>query len=201
MAVFYYKPDEDTFLLMDATFKVIREKKTIILGEIGCGSGEAIIQLSEKAPLVLAFATDRNIYACRIAKDRIRSASDPNIQVIASNLADCFRPLGNGSILTFNPPYLPENSEEDALLHTNEVIAFVGGKQGWETGFRLASDALTRLRVPAVVIFSTIAISKEKCLEKLSNFGQVRIIALKKLSFEELFAIYVEPFDSKWEST
>ncbi len=193
MVSFYYKPDEDTFLLIDTTHDLLKDKKITILGEIGCGSGEVIITLSEKKQAVLVLATDLNIEACRVTKERSKQESKEDIQVIAGNLGDCFRPLGNGALLLFNPPYLPENKEEDARLKKTELVAFVGGAEGWETGFRFVNDATQRLMVPSIVIFSTIAISKKSCLEKLSRLGNARIVGNKKLEFEEIFAVLVDP--------
>ncbi len=196
MADFYYKPDDDTFLLIDATSRIIENERILVFGEIGCGSGEAIVQLLEKTQAVLSFATDLNVGACRFTKRRVNGKFNSNIQVIASDLANCFRPLGGSTLLIFNPPYLPENKEEDELLDKNELIAFVGGKQGWEIGFRFAKDAAQRLRVPSIVVFSTIAISETECLEMLSSLGDARTIARKKLGFEELFAVLIRPSNS-----
>lgn len=89
-----YPPAEDSFLLLRAALREIRETDRVL--EVGTGSGYVAAGLSGRAAAVVA--TDINPHAVRCARAR-------GLAVVR---ADLFSGLsGPFDLILFNPPYLP----------------------------------------------------------------------------------------------
>ncbi|BDC36168.1 MAG: methylase [Candidatus Methanoliparum thermophilum] len=114
---YIYKPNDDTFILLDAALDEV--KKTDIVLEIGTGCGVIAEALLKKAKCLVA--TDINPFATRVAKKK-------EINVIRTYLFDGIR--GKFDLVLFNPPYLPDDAynEEDKWFN----LALIGGPTGQE---------------------------------------------------------------------
>ncbi|NLO77554.1 MAG: methyltransferase [Methanomicrobiales archaeon] len=110
-----YQPEEDTYLLLSAVAKEIRNSDTVL--EVGTGSGVIAQACSERAARCIA--TDVNPHACRMAHSM-------GVEVVRTNLYDGLK--GPFDLILFNPPYLPtaENERIDDWLE----YALDGGPDG-----------------------------------------------------------------------
>ena len=109
-----YKPDADTYLLLDAARAEVKAGDRVL--EIGTGSGLIAAELAKVTGVV---ATDINPHAVLCARKR-------GVDVVRSDLFCGIR--STFDLIVFNPPYLPTQPEEmidDWLEH-----ALNGGLNG-----------------------------------------------------------------------
>ena len=94
-----YPPAEDSFLLLRAALREVREADRVL--EVGTGSGYVAAGLTGRAAMVVA--TDINPHAVRYARTR----------GVAAVRTDLFAGIsGPFDLILFNPPYLPTAPEE-----------------------------------------------------------------------------------------
>ena len=93
-----YRPEADTYLLLDAAKKEVKPSDRVL--EIGTGSGLISRELAKVSDVV---ATDINPHAALCA-------SCSGVTVVQSDLFAGIR--GTFSLILFNPPYLPTQPEE-----------------------------------------------------------------------------------------
>ncbi len=124
-----YQPEQDTYLLLSAVAKEIRDGDTVL--EVGTGSGIIAQACGER--VVRCVATDVNPHACRMAHTM-------GVEVIRTNLYDGLK--GPFDLILFNPPYLPtaENERMDDWLE----YALDGGPDG-RTVIREFASGLHRI--------------------------------------------------------
>ncbi|XP_043557140.1 methyltransferase N6AMT1 isoform X2 [Chiloscyllium plagiosum] len=123
-----YDPAEDTFLLMDALEKDVKEIKQLcprICLEVGAGSGVVSVFLASIiGPTSFYLCTDINPLAASCSVESAR-CNGVNIQPIITDLVTGLLPrLQNQvDVLIFNPPYVVTPSEEVvvALRHLGLV--------------------------------------------------------------------------------
>ncbi len=109
-----YKPEADTYLLLDAAREEVKAGDHVL--EIGTGSGLIAAELAKVTGVV---ATDINPHAVLCARKR-------GVDVVQSDLFCGIR--SSFDLIVFNPPYLPTQPEEridDWLEH-----ALDGGLNG-----------------------------------------------------------------------
>lgn len=121
-----YSPAEDTYLLLNASLRIIRPGYRVL--EIGTGSGEIAAALMGAGGWVAA--TDINPLAASYAHRR-------GVPVIRCDLFEGIR--GTFDLILFNPPYLPTAPDEriDDWLE----YALDGGEDGRDTIRRFLTDA------------------------------------------------------------
>ncbi|MDV2480532.1 methyltransferase [Methanoculleus sp. Wushi-C6] len=120
-----YPPAEDSFLLLRAALREVRETDRVL--EVGTGSGYVAAGLLDRAAAVVA--TDINPHAVACARSR----------GVAAVRTDLFAGLsGPFDLILFNPPYLPTAPEEriDDWLE----YALDGGPTGRVTIEKFAAD-------------------------------------------------------------
>ncbi|KAF1764111.1 hypothetical protein GCK72_004057 [Caenorhabditis remanei] len=115
-----YEPSEDTFLLIDAIekdIKEIRSREPQLVLEIGCGSGVVSTFVNQAlGGNVTSMATDLNPHAL-----------DDGFICWIGEL------VGKVDVLLFNPPYVPTEEEPS----TNIELTYAGGRTGRSTLDRL----------------------------------------------------------------
>jgi release factor glutamine methyltransferase len=120
-----YQPAEDSFLLLRAALKELREEDRVL--EVGTGSGYVAGTISG---CTVVTATDINPHA-------VRTARQEGVEVVRTDLA---AGLKNGSfdLILFNPPYLPTDPSEriDDWLE----YALDGGKGGLDVVSRFLRE-------------------------------------------------------------
>ena len=126
-----YKPEADTYLLLDAARAEVKAGDRVL--EIGTGSG---LIAAELAKVTVVVATDINPHAVFCARKR-------GVDVVRSDLFCGIRSMFD--LIVFNPPYLPTQPEEmvdDWLEH-----ALNGGLNG-RTVIQRFSEDIERVLAP-----------------------------------------------------
>ncbi len=119
-----YPPHEDTYLLLQAARKEVKEGDRVL--EVGCGSGHIADALAVQAPVL---ATDINPHAVREARLR-------GLDAVRADLLAGIR--GPFDLVIFNPPYLPTQPEE--RINDWLELALDGGRDGREVIGRFAGQ-------------------------------------------------------------
>lgn len=140
-----YEPREDSFLLN----KYVRR---FVIGKVldmGTGSGIQAMTASEKTDDVLAVDANPECVAYVQKKD---------VHAVQSNLFSCVE--GTFDWIIFNPPYLPEDSDEPEDLK----LATTGGKNGDEILLQFLHDANKHLTAEGkiLVVVSSLTGDPEK---------------------------------------
>ena len=165
-----YQPSEDTFFLADH----IEDEKGKTALDIGTGTGFLAKILSNSFDLVIG--TDLNINSLRQQAAPIRNR-------ICCNAADVFSKKFD--LIICNLPYLA----------TDEIIdiATDGGTEGFEIPAQIIKSALPCLNKSGKFIFVTSSLSNyQKLIDMINSQGfRARILARKKLFFEELILVQV----------
>ena len=165
-----YQPAEDTFFLADH----IEDEKGKTALDIGTGTGFLAKILSDSFDLVIG--TDININSLKQQVAPIRNR-------ICCNAADVFSKKFD--LIICNLPYLA----------TDEIIdiATDGGTEGFEIPSQIIKSALPCLNKSGKFIFVTSSLSNyQKLIDMVNSEGfRARILARKKLFFEELILVQV----------
>jgi len=156
-----YKPEADTYLLLDAARAEVKNGDRVL--EIGTGSGLIAAELAKVTGVV---ATDINPHAVLCARKR-------GVDVVRSDLFCGIR--GTFDLVVFNPPYLPTRPEEmidDWLEH-----ALNGGLNG-RTVIQRFSEDIGRVLAPGGRILLLIS--------SLTGLPEVRDLFFKKGFISEI---------------
>jgi release factor glutamine methyltransferase len=176
-----YAPAEDTFLLADVLGKEQIENKAVL--EIGCGSGCLTKIMAEKKAVVTA--VDINPAAVEATK-KLLSEEKLNGQVFLSDLFS--NVAGKFDLIVFNPPYLPENEDDEVA---GSDARYSGGRSGREIIERFVKESATHLGAGGkiMILISTLTGERET-IALFEKFGFItRPIVHKKIDWEELVVI------------
>jgi len=163
-----YEPEEDSFLLAKYVKQYARGKVL----DMGCGS---CVQAEA------ALSKTKNITAVDINPEAVALAKKKGFTAIKSDLFENVK--GKYNLIIFNPPYLPEDSEEDS----ESKLVTTGGKKGNEVLERFLKDAKEHLALNGNVL--VIASSLTPNVDGLfAEYGyEFRLLEIKNLFFEKLF--------------
>lgn len=163
-----YEPAEDSFLLE----KWVKQYATGNVLDIGTGSGIQSKAAAEKACKVIAVDINPK------AKDFLAS----KIEFRQGNLFSPIKENEKFNLITFNPPYLPEDKFDKSEITT-------GGKQGWEIIKEFLKQAKTHLAKDGkiLIVFSSLT-NESKVLEIAEKLGyQSKLLEKQHVAFEDLF--------------
>lgn len=168
-----YSPAEDSYLLSNILSKFVKNKDIKAL-DMGSGSGiqgETLINLGIE---------QRNITLVDINSNAIKHLKKtfPQSKVIKSNLFSKVK--GKFDLVIFNPPYLPED-KFDKEKDTS------GGKVGDETIIKFLKQLKKHLNNNGKCFLLTSSLTPMKNIKQEFKNYKTKIIAHKKLFFEELF--------------
>ena len=167
-----YEAREDSFLLM----KHIKDYAKGEILDIGTGSGILAKEASNYG----------NVLAVDIDQDALDLVKKLGIRTkksdLFSNVKESF------DLIIFNPPYLPEDQEED---EDSKKIT-TGGKNGYELIERFFSQVKKYLKKDGkiLIVFSSLTGDVFKIMEKYGF--EFRILEKEKLFFEELYVCLCE---------
>lgn len=180
-----YEPAEDSFLIIDCIKKFINKnqkkgiKKLDSALDMGTGSGVIAEELIKTQYFRKVIAVDKNLKVVNFGKD---SFSDiPNLKFVQSDLFKNI-PIQKFDLITFNPPYLPEDEEfYDPALH--------GGEKGWEIIEEFLKQVGPYLEKDGKIFLLFSTLTNKKKVEELikQNDFDFKKVGEEKLSFEKLF--------------
>lgn len=178
-----YSPEEDSYLLQESLKikipSLLNLNKNLNVLEIGIGSG---IQLETLRELGVRdfLGVDINFEAVRLCKMK-------NFKVKKSDLFSNIPKEEKFDLILFNPPYLPEdlNEDEDSKRITT------GGKKGSEIINRFLEEAKSHLTQEGKLFLLVSSLTKG------INYGRYskKIILRKKIFFEELKVLELSKLD------
>lgn len=166
-----YQPEEDSYLLEEVVRKYSKDKSVL---DMCTGTG-----ILAKAALE---SGAKSVTAVDINKSALDSIKEEKIKKIRSSLFQKVK--GKFDIIICNPPYLPENNEEDE----ESKLATTGGEDGDEFILKFLDNVKKHMEKEGVILLllSSLTpidrINKKLEKEKLKS----RIVARKKIFFEEL---------------
>lgn len=173
-----YYPREDSLLLAKVLEKMnLKAKKCL---DIGCGSGLLSIILARQGADVTC--TDINPIAVEVTEKNAKENS-VELTALASDLFENVE--GKFNIIVFNPPYLPEEKNEQ------KDITYSGGRRGRDVIERFIKDAEGYLENNGKVLLLISTLTGENEITKIFNKNgfSATVIACKKVPWEELIVI------------
>ncbi len=166
-----YEPREDSFMLEKAVRKFSKNKSFL---DMGAGSGiQAKSALEAGASSVLAADINEKV---------VEKLKEQGINAIKSDLFSNIKTKFD--IITFNPPYLPEDKREDK----ESALATTGGKRGDETILSFLKQAKSHLNKGGIILLVVSSLAPKKSIKKLLKEQEFshKIILSENFFFETL---------------
>ncbi len=162
-----YSPAEDSELMLKALNERIKNKEFTIF-EVGAGSGYILEKLKE-----FGFT---NLSGCDKNPQAVNSCKSKGLNVFFSNL---FSKVNQKfDVIFFNPPYLPEDKNED----DESKLATTGGKTGSEVINLFLGEVKEHLNPNGRVFLLTSSLTKGIKWPESKR----KVVEEKKLFFEKL---------------
>jgi len=170
-----YEPEEDSYLLSEVlkeeTLELIKTNKNLKFLEMGCGSG-----INLQIALKLGIKKE-NIFGVDINKDAVNYCKKIGFNSVQSNLFS--RIKGKFDLIIINPPYLPENKDEDK----ESQLVTTGGKSGSELINKFLKQSKNYIKNNGEILLVTSSLTKGI---KWNNFKKKKL-ETKELFFEEIY--------------
>lgn len=171
MAKLIYNPREDSFLLEKEVKKFSKNKSFL---DLGCGSG-----IQGKAALQ---SNAKSVLFADISKDAITEIKKQGFSAVQSNLFSKIK--GKFEVISFNPPYLPEDKREDK----ESALATTGGKKGDEVILRFLKQAKKHLEKNGIILLVVSSLTPKNKIEQVLKKEKLKkeVISQKSFFFEKL---------------
>lgn len=171
-----YIPSDDSYLLLKSI--EVMPGKTFL--EIGCGTGLIALHAAKNGAVVTA--TDINPHAVECAR-RNAAKNDLRIVVVQSDLFE--KVDGNFDVISFNPPYLPDEDRSTSWLESS----WSGGGEGSEVTVRFLRDAWRHLSPGGeiYVILSSLG-GLMTVLKSAKERYEAEMLEEKHMFFESVYA-------------
>ena len=181
-----YKPAEDSIFFADFLKDYISNLKNKDLSylDMGCGSG-----ILSKSVLDCGIKPE-NITAIDINQESIDHVNKkiPFVCVIQSDLFEQVQKDNKFDIISFNAPYLPEDSEDREPQESK--VATTGGKFGDEISIEFLKQAKSHLTKGGKIF---LLVSSLTPLDRIKNLDlEIKVVARKKIFFEELLILEIK---------
>lgn len=177
-----YQPSEDSYLLSDTIKEFLKDKinnkdKNIKILDMGTGSG-----IQAKTCKELGF---KDILCIDINSEAVKELEKQKFRAIKSNLFSIINKNKKFDLITFNPPYLPEDKRETKESQINTTA----GKKGYEIIIKFLKQAKDYLSDDGTILLLFSSLSQPKIiLDKARKLGyKYKLLNKQKISFEELF--------------
>jgi len=171
-----YEPGSDSNLIAEQV--LLHVKKDMKALDMGTGSGVIVEALLKETSDVTG--SDVNPYAVEYCTKKY-----PKAKFVQSNLFENIK--GEFDVITFNPPYLPEDKRED--LET--TLMTTGGSEGNELLLKFMKQAKEHSTPKGFIItlFSTLT-KPDVVFKKTDEMGyEHEVLGTKKLFFETLYCV------------
>lgn len=172
-----YQPREDSFLIEKEVIKLAKGKKFL---DMGAGSGILGKSAMKAGAKEVVFAD--------INPEVITKLQKEGLNVVRTNLFSKIKEKFD--LISFNPPYLPEDEREDK----DSALATTGGKEGDEILCRFMKEVSSHLLKDGEILLLLSSLTPMQRFDdicKRKNFVY-RKIAEEKFDFEELFVLLLE---------
>ncbi len=166
-----YSPAEDSYFLSNLLENYLKKTKNKKLTYLDMGTASGILSETAKK-----FLKKENITAVDINKDAVNLLKKKGFHAIHSNLFENIKQKFD--IITFNAPYLPEDSREPK----ESQIATTGGKRGDEISIEFLKQAKKHLNSNGKIFLLVSSLTPQEKIKKLDG----KIVKKKKLWMEEL---------------
>jgi release factor glutamine methyltransferase len=168
-----YEPEEDSYLLEKYVKKYAKGKVL----DVGTGSGIQALVALENTKDVLA--VDINPEAVDFVK---KKGVNAKISDLFSNVE------GKFDVIIFNPPYLPEDSEEDE--ESKKITT--GGKKGHEILEKFLKEAKEHLNENGMILIVVSSLTGDvQSLFKKYKY-RFECLEIEKMFFEQLYVYLIE---------
>jgi len=175
-----YQPAEDSELMVEFLPFVIRKEHSTSFLDMGCGSG------IQSRAAIKAGIKEEEILAVDIDDEALEETAKLGVRTLKSDLFENVKEGEKFDLITFNPPYLPEDEHEKGMDTT--------GKEGWEIIARFLHQAREHLseKGKILLLFSSLT-NREKVdsLIKENGFDQI-VLAVQQQFQEELYLVILE---------
>lgn len=171
-----YQPSEDSFLLEKYIKKFSKGKKVL---DMGSGSGiQSFSALKSGAESVLAVD---------INEEAVKRLKKQGLLAIKSDLFSKVK--GKFDLIVFNPPYLPEDKNED---YESRIITS-GGKSGDEIIIRFLEQAKKHLEDNGEILLLISSITPFKRIEKAFKkiFYKWEVLESRRIFMESLSVLKI----------
>ncbi len=171
-----YEPQEDSYLMQ----RIVKEFAKGKVLEIGTGSGILAGTAAQKKEVESVFAVDINPHAVEYSRLKYDSTK------IRFRISDLFSHVkGKYDTIIFNPPYLPEDRNEDE----ESSLTTTGGKKGHEIIERFLNMAGEHMNPDGeiLLLFSTLTGIEKIDQLVADNLFESENIAELKIAFETLY--------------
>jgi release factor glutamine methyltransferase len=204
-----YEPSDDTFLLEHVVKnkipQIISERKKLTIIDVGCGTGYITLLLCDivmkmkhdidnKSINIIAIDIDTEPVKCtkRNLINNCKSEYRKNIDIIQCNSASCLRKEAV-DIAIVNPPYLPESNTGYSSIDHSRMWS--GGPTGIEVPVEIINLILDPLKSNGTIYMVLSSLSNiKKLISEFNGILDMRIIARKKLFFEELYVYEMKKY-------
>ncbi len=173
-----YDPAEDTLLLLDALEdQELRGKRCL---DVGTGSGVIAIRLAKECEFTVA--VDLLEAPALLAKENSK-INGVYLEVVQGDVLTAFRE-GSFDVVTFNPPYLPEDPDPSSGI----TYSWAGGFMGREPLDRFLADLPRVLKVGGLGLFLFSDLNDSEWVLRTCNKKMVcEVVRRRKLSFHEIY--------------
>jgi len=192
-----YSPQEDTWFLADILeaqlYKEISNfTRSLLVCEVGVGSGFISIVLAKKFPKIHFIVTDISPESSRLC---LKNMSDhlprSQYEIVCMDLLRSFNPLKFfPDIIFFNPPYVA--SPFDEMRRGFFEKSWAGGPKGITVIHEFLRE-LTRFTFNKAIFLSSINNENETLKKDFTDFFLFHVISQRKIENEKLMCYEVLP--------
>ncbi len=184
---FLYEPAEDSFLLQ----KYVKKYSYGKVLDLGTGAGIQALTAAKKKNVTSVIGVDINPSAISYCQKYIRP-KNKKLSFLYSDLFSSLLPT-RFDIITFNPPYLPEDKGEPK----ESSLATTGGKKGYEILERFFAEASAFLKPPGIILLLFSSLTRKNQVERIikENLFEFKELEKIKIPFEELYVYLVKKTD------
>ena len=151
-------PRPETELLIDTTLKLVEQDHSILICDVGTGSGCIAVTLLHKLPRARAVAVDVSAKALEVAqRNAARHAVSDRVEFV---LSDCFEALDphrrSFDLIVSNPPYVSDGALDGLQREVRDFeprMALEAGADGLSIIRRLVTGAEAFLKTGGHLLF------------------------------------------------
>ena len=188
-----YVPAEDSYLIRDVVSEFIEksDKTNLSVLDMGTGTGIIGICLATSIKIKKVILVDINPEAIALSKSNInknRKFIKAELLVEKSDLFSSIE-LQNFDVITFNPPYLPDEKNEDLMKE-----AFYGGWSGIEVAERFLIESKNYINKNSSIFMVASSLSDLSSLKKFVEINSFKITDERKIHifFEDIIVLKLE---------